>query len=172
MKGQLLEDYLAGLPTTKTFEKVVLVDTATKLLGGCYAHLRQKRSLYGIDPLARLATIRRDLGSATDRQFQEQVFDVFASLRDLHTSRKTAAPLRGSTAVLPLLVAACSQKGAVAFLVTKVADDERSAAGLVPGAGVTHWNGVPIELAVARNAVRTRGANPGAALARSVDGLT
>jgi len=170
--GPLLADFLDEIRPTTTFEKVLLTDTSTQVLAGCYAHLRQKSVRYGIDPLARLAALRRDIRTASDRQFREDLFGVFASLRDLHTSIKPPPPLARSTAVLPFLVEACRHRRDVRYLVTKVADPALADVGLRPGVQVSHWNGVPIDLAVARNALRTRGANPAASLARGIERLT
>ena len=43
---------------------------------------------------------------------------------------------------------------------------------LVAGAEVTHWNGSPIALAVARNAELEAGSNPAARMARGVENMT
>src|SRR6185503_13843229 len=45
-------------------------------------------------------------------------------------------------------------------------------ASLKPGVVVTHWNGSPIELAVARNAEREAGSNLDARRAQGVEALT
>ena len=43
---------------------------------------------------------------------------------------------------------------------------------LVPGVEITHWNGMPIDLAVARNASREAGSNEEARRARGLEALT
>ena len=47
-------------------------------------------------------------------------------------------------------------------MVSKVFDALTGDPHLVPGAEVTHWNGSPIALAVARNAELEAGSNPAA----------
>jgi hypothetical protein len=73
--------------------------------------------------------------------------------------------------VLPVLVERYGKPNRGTYLVTKLAS-WADAGPLVEGSVLTHWNGVPIDIAVARHSDRARGANPDAKLARAMDTLT
>lgn len=168
-----LPDFLAAASRARWahHERATVRDAAVIAVEQAYVHLRQKRARYGIDPLAALAAIDLDSDGRAGLDAIEPVFQIFASLRDLHTSFVAPPRLARATAALPLLVEGHPHRNARRYLATKVADPGLLELGLTPGVEVTHWNGVPIDLAVARHAVRTRGANPAAAWARSIDGL-
>ena len=95
---------------------------------------------------------------------------MLQGLHDLHTGLTFTDPARrGWVAALPVYIERCGTVEQPRYLVTKTAEG-------LPGpkqkAEVTHWNGVPIDVAVTRLAARTKGANPGAALARAIEQLT
>ena len=107
----------------------------------------------------------------TQREFDESLLGVYASLHDLHTGVRKSGRRGRATAVLPVLVERYGPPRRGQHLVTKLAPWAEAGA-LVPGSILTHWNGIPIDVAVARHADRARGANPDARLARAMDTLT
>jgi hypothetical protein len=153
--GRLLSDHVAREPNIGGFERRNLIDASMTVLDGCYAHLRQKRTRYAIDPVSRLAKLRPEVGAMTQREFDEHLLGVYASLRDLHTGLRRSG-LRGqATAVLPVLVERYGKPNRGTLLVTKLAW-WAEAGPLVEGSVLTHWNGVPIDIAVARHSDRAR----------------
>lgn len=153
-----------------------LVLVTQRLLGGVYCHLPQKRARYGSDPLVRLQRLLdsadlADRGPMAHRMFIDAYLSILHGLRDLHTGLTFVDPaLGGRVAALPLFIERCGTDKRPRYLVTKKARDLDAA--VAKGDEVTHWNGVPIDVAVSRLAARTRGANPAAAVARAVEHLT
>ncbi|MGZ4703785.1 MAG: S41 family peptidase [Acidimicrobiales bacterium] len=169
--GRLLSAHVASEPSIGGYERRNLIDASIAVLDGCYAHLRQKRTRYAIDPVSRLALLRPEVGAMTQRELDENLLGVYASLHDLHTGLRKSGRRGRATAVLPVLVERYGPPRRGRFLVTKLAA-WADAGPLVEGSTLTHWNGIPIDVAVARHADRARGANPDARLARAMDTLT
>jgi hypothetical protein len=157
-------------------ERRDLVLVTQRLLSDLYCHLPQKRARYGADPVVRLQRMldSGDLaarGPMSHRLFIDAYLSVLHGLRDLHTGLTFDDPkLRGRVAALPLFIERCGSARQPRYLVTKTAADIDAA--VAKGAEVSHWNGVPIDVAVSRLAAHTRGANAAAALARAVEHLT
>ncbi len=170
--GVALPTFASRFPHLSTFERITLVDVAMDVLEGAYSHLRQKRARYGIDPVGRLRVLRERAESVSDRAFLEEVLGVFTELRDLHTGVRPPDPLRRAVAVLPALVERYVRGDRPVYLVSKLAPWGRVHPELATGVRVTHWNGVPIDDAVARRAAATRGANEAARLARGLESLS
>lgn len=152
-----------------------LVITTRKLLEGIYCHLPQKKALYGSDPLIRMQRLLQsddisDRGPIADRLFFSEFLAVLHGLRDLHTGMSYTDPKwRGRVAALPLLIERTGPPNKPCYLISKHTEKVDAK---FEGVQVTHWNGIPIDTAVARLATRTRGANSAAALARAVEHLT
>ena len=170
-RGVALPSFVRRFPHLTTFDRLTLIDATIAVLDGSYAHLRQKRARYGTDPVGRLRALREQAEHLTDRRFLEEVAAVFTELRDLHTGVRPPEPLRSAVAVLPVLVERYVRAGLAVYLVSKLAPGT-DAGELGTGMRVTHWNGVPIDDAVARHAERTRGANEPARTARGLESLT
>ena len=170
-RGVALPTFLASFPRLTVADRVTLVDVAIQVLEGSYAHLRQKRARYGTDPIGRLRALRERAEPMEDRRFLEEVNAIFTDLRDLHTGVGPPEPLRSAVAVLGVLVERYIRGDEPVYVVTKIARGMRTGE-LLEGMRVTHWNGVPIDRAVARHAARTRGANDAARLARGLESLT
>ena len=153
-------------------QRELLIDQAVLMLEELYAHLPLKRALHAIDPIQRLRLLRLRHEALDEREFQSEMIDIFVGLRDLHTNyilpsvyhrkyRVPAVPRRG---VL---------RGRASGSIWSPALSPRNTdAKLVPGVEVTHWNGMPIDLAVARNAGREAGSNLEARRARGLEALT
>jgi hypothetical protein len=171
--GVSLDRFLARLPEIPLPDRAALVELAQALLDGVYVHLRQKRARYGIDPVQQLRVLRQRLDELSSRQFHDELHLILAALRDRHTGYLAGPPLAGKAAVLPFLVESYRDAGGTSrYLVTRVADWAPPSSRLVTGTELTHWNGVPIQRAVERNAVNQRGAHDDARLARGLVTLT
>src|SRR5262245_1387728 len=81
-----LEQFLATTGTLTPAERTQLVDQAEIMLEMLYVHLPLKRSMHAIDPLQRLKLLRFRLESMSERQFHDEMIDIFVKLRDLHTN--------------------------------------------------------------------------------------
>lgn len=164
-----------------TADKQVLVATALELIERFYVHLPLKRAMYAVNPAQRLRLLARRLeagdATLTDRAFYDELLGTFAELRDLHTTFILPEPFRSTTAYLPFSVETCVSKGQREYIVSHVMEGEAAIAeartrGFERGVVVTHWNGVPMERAVAINADRELGNNPAARRAQGLAAMT
>lgn len=154
-----------------------IVDEALLVLQENYVHLPLKRAMYAVDPLQRLRLLRHrldDMESDTmprEIEFHGEVTEIFNSLRDLHTGYRLPRPFSSRVAWLPFLIEEIETRGRTGYILTKwVAQAWPDPA--MEGANVTHWNGMAIERAVARNADQQAGSNPDARHARGINSLT
>jgi hypothetical protein len=152
-------------------ERLVLIDQAMVMLQEIYAHLPLKRALHAIDPLQRLQLLRLSHESLDEREFQSEILDVFVSLRDLHTNYTLPRTYWPNFAFLPFRVEEYYERGERKYLVSWVSP-QNTDPKLKAGLEITHWNGSPIDLAVARNAQREAGSNADARRARGLEALT
>ncbi|MEE8599957.1 S41 family peptidase [Euzebya tangerina] len=159
-----------------------LVAAAQQLLDGVYVHLDFKRSMHAVDPVQRLRLLDYRLRSAAgdpvslpgdDRAFHAEMIEVFSSLRDLHTTYLLPEPYAQRIAFVPFLIEeyhdGAQQRR---YLVSRTAGDLADHPAFVPGVEVTHWNGMPIDRAIADNARRQAGSNAAARHARGLAALT
>ena len=172
-----LHDFLATAGTLTHAERLTIVGQAILMLEGNYVHLPLKSAMHAVNPVQRLRLLRARLQRQTDdtmdaeRSFHTELSSVFHSVRDLHTNYILPAPFNGQIAYLPFQVERCVQDGRRAYIVTRTAQG-LSAPPFGVGVEITHWNGMPIDRAVAVNADRFAGSNLPARLARGVDSLT
>jgi C-terminal processing protease CtpA/Prc len=152
-------------------ERLTVIDQAVVMLEGLYAHLPLKRALHAIDPLQRLRLLRLRHEALDEREFQSEMIDIFVGLRDLHTNYILPTIYHRKYAYLPFRVEEFYAGGERKYLVSWVSP-RNTDAKLLPGVEVTHWNGMPIDLAVARNAAREAGSNLEARRAQGVEALT
>ncbi|NLT53786.1 MAG: hypothetical protein GXX79_04310 [Actinomycetales bacterium] len=170
--GVTLAEFRSGAAASRIENRTALVAAAEELLSGAYVHLRQKQARYGVDPVRQLRMLRTRAAGMTDEAFRRELTAVFSGLRDRHTGYLAPTPFAGTTAVLPFLVEAYrTGGGAWRHVVSKVSAWCPAAEGFVPGAEVTHWNGVPIQRAVERLAAAQRGATDDARTARGLAAL-
>jgi C-terminal processing protease CtpA/Prc len=154
-----------------------LVAVAAELIEQLYVHLPLKRSMYAVNPLQRLRLLdrrlaTRDAAALTDRQFYDEMLSIFNQLRDLHTTFVLPEPFRSSTALLPFRLEAYFERGQRRYVVSALIGRQKQPPGFKRGTIVTHWNGVPIGLAVAANAEREAGSNADARHARGLKRMT
>jgi hypothetical protein len=141
------------------------------MIDGLYVHLPLKRAMHATDPLQRLRLLAQRLPALSERQFHDELIDIFTDVRDLHTNYVLPAPFADKTAVLPFLVEEYIEKGRMRYLVTKVAQSV-TAPGFEPGVTVTAWNGTAFDRAVEINADRQAGSNQDARRARGLEAMT
>jgi hypothetical protein len=175
---QTLRRYLRAWRRFTLDQRRRVVDQALLILEQNYVHLPFKRSMHGIDPAQRLRLLRHQLDQAAegalvpDADFHAEVTRIFHSLRDLHTTYRLPYPFRGVVAWLPFLVEEYwdEEEKRYRYIISKIAGDE-DPDGLEE-AEILHWNGIPIETAIAINAERQAGSNPDARRARGLNSLT
>jgi len=181
-----------GISTIKEFmqqsgllsnaERRVIVEQALLVLEQFYVHLPLKQSMHAVDPLQRLrlmlfALDQREIEASDEYmpeiEFHKEILRIFASLRDLHTTYILPSPYRGKVAFLPFIIEEFfdEEEDRWRYIVTKVAGDYTNN-GFKKRAEVLHWNGIPIERAIAINAERYGGSNQAARHARGLDNLT
>ena len=160
-------------------ERYHVVDTIITLLDGLYAHLPQKRAMYGHDPVQRLRVLQQRVDSIDEADFHRTVAEILTDLRDAHTRYLGPQTYKRRVAVLPLLVESYDDpEGNSHFIATKIfaGDPEHKTAldgaGFQAGLEITHWNAVPIARAVELHAERETGGRPDARRARALDSLT
>ncbi|MBI3272512.1 MAG: peptidase S41 [Planctomycetes bacterium] len=162
---------VGGVPALTTAQRLVLIDQAKLLLQEVYAHLPLKRAMHAIDPIQSLQLLRLRHEGLNEREFQSELLEVFVSLRDLHTNYFLPKAYFQRVAYLPFRVEEYYVDKQRRYLVSWVAPENREPK-LKAGVEVTHWNGMPIDLAVARNAAREAGSNTEARRARGLEALT
>jgi hypothetical protein len=172
---------LHGLLTTfgelTLAERKRIVDQALVVLEDNYVHLPLKEAMHAVDPLQRLRLLRHHLDTMTDAtmppeiEFHNEVTAIFNAVRDLHTGYRLPVPFGTKVAWLPFLIEQVHDRGTSEYLLTHWVTDAWPDDAM-RGARVTHWNGMPIEVAVARNGDRHAGSNPDARHARGLSSLT
>jgi C-terminal processing protease CtpA/Prc len=116
-----------------------------------------------------------------EREFHDRMTTIFSSLRDRHTQYLLPRPFSHTITFLPFMVEVARDDPAAParYVVTKIAgtayDNTEFRLDPDPKATpieITHWNGVPIAIAVGRMAEHTAGGNLPARHQRAVDRLT
>ncbi|MCZ6860950.1 MAG: S41 family peptidase [Alphaproteobacteria bacterium] len=162
-------DSQAGLTAT---QRMRLIKQAAVLIRDLYTHLPLKQAMHSIDPLQRLRLLEQRVAEPSITEFHAELLDIFKELRDLHTNYTLPAPFGNQIAFLGILVEQYFEGGRAKWMVSKVAKHLVSDPTLVRGVEITHWNGMPIEAAVGRNADKEAGSNLPARLARGLETLT
>src|SRR5262249_15493427 len=155
-----------------TSDRSLLIDQAAALIDGVYVHLLHKRAMYAVEPSQRLRLLRHRLPQLTDAQFHAELLRVFIELRDLHTNYILPAPYQGPFAFLGILLEQYWADSRPKWLVSKGFDNITADPTLTAGVEITHWNGSPIALAVARVADLEAGSNSAARTARGLENMT
>jgi hypothetical protein len=174
----LLQDFRARvLPEVlDQEERAALVDEAELLLEELYVHLPHKRAMHAVDPLQRLRLLRHRLPDLSEGQLHAELADTFVELRDLHTVYVLPTRYRGFALLGGILLERCTEEGRPQYVISKLDEGEEGLfhdPRLVSGAEVTHWNGVPVDIAVQRFAEREAGgSNPDARLATGTAAMT
>ena len=177
-----LADYRSTVTPLTPKERELLIEQALEMLDKVYAHLPLKRALHANDPIQSLRLLRLRQAGLDERAFQSAMMDIFLGLRDLHTNYVLPTGYAQKFAFLPFRVEEFYAPGGVAPNPDPVARERKyvvswvSPVNAVPslkeGVVVTHWNGSPIDLAVARNGNREAGSNADARRAQGIEALT
>ena len=165
-------DFLAEATGLTRDQRETLVDQAEILIRDLYVHLPLKRAGHATDPVQRLQLLRHRLDQLSDWEFHVELRDIFVDLRDLHTNYVLPDPYRGRFAFLGVLLERYHEAGESRWMVSKVARHLVTDSTLQAGVLVTHWNGMPMDLAVWRNADLEAGSNLAARFARGLENLT
>jgi Peptidase family S41 len=167
-------------------QRDVVIRQARLLIENLYVHLPHKNAMYGVDPVQHLRLLQSRQSRMKDAEFHYELLRVFDSLRDMHTTY--VLPKRyWSVALLGIVVERCWEPKDVGvgddawqritprWIVTKFHDAferRRYARTLKVGTEITHWNGMPMALAVERNGDAEAGGNPAARLASGLASMT
>lgn len=162
---------LARREALRPNQRKAIVEEAILLLEQLYAHLPFKQARYAINPVRRLRLLMNRVKKVRDPEFHEEILDIFTELRDAHTFYALPEPYKDRAAFLPFLLGSYLDGDVTRFLVTDVIAgfDHPTFA---KDAEVTHWNGVPIAVAVQRMADRTPAGNSSARFVRGLARLT
>ena len=152
-------------------DRILLVEQAEVIVEGVYVHLPLKRAMHATDPMQALRLLRHRSPDMTDDAFHRELQRIFQRLRDLHTNYILPTVYEGF-AFLGIFVERSVESGEDRWLASKVFDRIVGDPHLVRGAEITHWNGVPMAIAVDRNAEREAGSNPAARRARGLENMT
>ncbi len=166
-----LPQFLDTTGTLTRAEKLTLIDQAGAMISQLYVHLSLKRAMHATDPVQRLALIRTRLSTLSERQFHDEMIDIFTDLRDLHTNYILPTPYNTKVAFLPFLLEELFSGGRRKYMVTKMLAGFTHPT-FAPGVIVTDWNGAPIDRAIEANADRNAGSNPDARHARGLEAMT
>lgn len=170
-------------------ERLRILDQIILLLEMNYVHLPLKRAMHAINPIQKLKLLKYRLETKPKRkkmedemEFHHRLLEIFASLRDIHTSYHLPSPFRQHTAFLPFLIEQyfdkVDKKEPDRYLVSRIDRNHfkptpRSTLRYFkPGVKVLYWNGMPIKRAIEMNGERQAGSNTEARFARGLDSLT
>jgi C-terminal processing protease CtpA/Prc len=175
-----LADFRSTVTPLTPEERVLMIDQAARMVEQIYAHLPLKRALHANDPLQSLRLLRLRHAGLDERAFQSALMEIFLGLRDLHTNYILPDGYAQKLAFLPFRIEEFYEPGGVfdvntvqsrKYVVSWVSPVNKIAS-LKEGVTVTHWNGSPIDLAVARNGSREAGSNADARRAQGIEALT
>src|SRR5262249_687790 len=154
-------------------QRMLVVDQAILLIEGLYVHLPLKRAMYAVDPLQRLRLLRHRLPDIKDdRDFHQEMMDIFTAVRDQHTIYYLPA-FANTAAALPFSVEAFVENGARKYIESKFKNRfNPPKPSFCKGVEIMSWNGVPIARAVLTSAAQTPGANSEARHALGLGRLT
>lgn len=159
-------------PKLTMAHRKILIEQAKLLIRDLYVHLPLKQAMHAVDPVQRLRLLQNNFETLSERVFHADLIDIFKDLRDLHTNYALPAPYSNRIAFLGILVEAYAHNGQTRWMASKVAPHLATDPELQEGARITHWNGMPMELAVWRNADKEAGCNRAARYARGLESMS
>ena len=173
-----LHEFLKNAGTLTHAERLVIVEQALLMLEGNYVHLPLKSAMHAVNPVQRLRLLRARLQRQTDADDGPRADLPHGDVGHLPLGARPAHQLPAARAVRRADRLPAVPGGEVR---RRRPDDvhrqpHRRRAVAHPrfqvGVEITHWNGMPIDRAVAVAADRFAGSNMPARLARGVDSLT
>ena len=165
-------EFVDNQPTLTISQRKLLVEQAMVLVRDLYVHLPLKQAMHAVDPVQRLRLLHSKLASLDEREFHAELIDIFKELRDLHTNYMLPAPYSRRIAFLGILIEQFMEGEESRWMVSKVAKHLITDSTLKEGVQISHWNGMPMELAVWRNADKEAGSNSAARYARGLENMT
>lgn len=165
-------EFVDNQPNLTLPQRRTLVDQAIVLIRDLYVHLPLKAAMHAVDPVQRLRLLHNNLDSLDEREFHAELIDIFKELRDLHTNYMLPVPYSGRIAFLGILIEQFFEDGRPRWIVSKVAEHLVTDNTLKEGVLISHWNGMPMDLAVWRNADKEAGSNSAARYARGLENMT
>ncbi|MBL8174815.1 MAG: hypothetical protein JNK48_09095 [Bryobacterales bacterium] len=167
-----MADFLGRATKTglKRAERLTILEQATLVLEGFYAHLPFKRARYAVDPVQRLRLLAAEMDELTDLEFHGELVKTFLRLRDPHTFYALPAPFSEAIAFLPFRMQHYLEGGKPRFLVTNVMTGFEHESFRVHTL-VTHYNGMPVEEAVWRETGLEAAGNEDAQFIRGLNSL-
>src|SRR5512147_1524279 len=90
-----------------------------RVLVGIYAHLPLKQARYGFDPVQRLRILRPQVKAMSDAEFNAEIGDIFANLRDAHTVYLRPGA-KNRVVVLPFMLEMFGSVDSPRYLVSKI----------------------------------------------------
>lgn len=170
-QGMTFADFFALQGLLSPDDREQIIERAIFLLQSFYAHLPLKQALFGQDPVRRMRILKHNMKDLTELTFHYELLNIFIDLHDLHTRYVLPMPYQSYAAYLPFSVQAYYVDNQPYYMVSELLGDPGDARFQV-GVDITHFNGVPIHIAVAALQRMTFGANPEALHARAVQMLT
>jgi len=175
--AQLLADFRRTETQLTKAERLLLIEQALVLLEQNYVHRPLKEAMHAIRPVQRLKLLQQRIASSQQQDlphawlFHQEMLEIFASVRDLHTNYVLPAPFNSRVAFLPFLIESYFETGKRRYLVSHVVQgfDRPPFARAVE---LIAWNGIPIDRAVELNAQRFAGSNMEARHARGLERMT
>ncbi len=162
--------------TLTIVDRYKIVRQAEILISEFYAHLIQKKAARAIRPLQELRLLREELdnGTQTDGEsgtdlFHERMIEIFLGLKDGHTRYRARRSLHIR---LPFNIERYHQNGKDIYVALGVREHAADLDGFQSGVQITHWNQVPIALAIVENGRHFYGANPAAVFRQGMRYLT
>jgi hypothetical protein len=163
----------SGTSRLSNEERRDLVDGLERLFEGGYAHLPLKRARYGFDPVQRLRILRAQATDLNDIDFYFELTDIIARMRDAHTKYERKVLGKKESVALPFMIERYGPLSRPRFIATNFSDPFKyTYEPFVEGAHITHWNGMPIEVAVRRHSEREYGGRPDSAMALALSTMT
>ena len=150
-RGEPLEQYrrTAAARVLDKRERDGMLKALERVLVGIYAHLPLKQARYGFDPVQRLRILRPQVKAMSDAEFNAEIGDIFANLRDAHTVYLRPGA-KNRVVVLPFMLEMFGSVESPRYLVSKV-EPNVDQPKFVRGVEVETWNGVPIDRVVQRH---------------------
>ena len=152
-------------------ERREIVEDSILLIEQLYSHLPFKCARYAINPSRRLRLLLNTVNQLTAMEFHQEMLDIFFELRDAHTFYALPEPYRDRAAFLPFLLGSYWDGKRPRFIVTQTMEALEHGS-FVSGVEITHWNGTPMQTAVARMADHSPAGNPSARFVRGLARLT
>jgi hypothetical protein len=91
-----------SVPALTVDEKNLVVDQALLILDGMFVHRDLKIKDFGYDAVPALRTLKQNLATISDADFQQQMSDIFGGLHDGHTNYWRPKPFGCYSTYLPV----------------------------------------------------------------------